>query len=181
MIDDSTLPADTPDPRSPIGAGTVATRYPPDVLSLAFQIWLWRAGRQISRTHVLLEIECRALEAPVPDVRTIERWAQRDQWDIRGNALIAQLAPGMDERDAAALYVLRREAIDAAGRLVRGEVPVEQAPSLVKAVQVAAMMTGLVDRVTRPVLSKPRDHPRDDRASDESPADTMLRLLHASR
>lgn len=154
MDNDSAIDSDHSDDKKP--ANTVGRgwgMYPQEVVDLAFQYWLFRANRSIPKTVEMLANECDSMSLPTPNAATVNRWSRAESWDIRGNALIRQLAPAIDETDAADLLILRGDVKRQLHRLVT-EGATEEDRQTIRALDLAARVTGLTEPESRPVMTR---------------------------
>jgi hypothetical protein len=105
---------------SPVSS--TGNRYSADLKQLAYEIWLWEAGRSATRTQVLLAEECRkqAEEAidpdsgeilsideesiSIPTIRQVQRWVKDGDWEQRADDDVARVAPRLYKRANARLF-----------------------------------------------------------------------------
>jgi hypothetical protein len=97
-------------------------RFSDDIRQLAYEIWLWEAGRNATRTQHLLAQECRAANEeqidnntgeitlvddeslPIPTIRQVQRWVKDHDWEGRADDDVARVAPRLYKRSNARLF-----------------------------------------------------------------------------
>lgn len=128
------------------------TRYDAEYKALAYQIWLWEAGRDPSRTVKRL-VEEFPDDRP-PTVRTIRNWIKDEAWDLRADDDISAIAPQLYRRHNARLAVLQGLALDHWEAVLRGELDADVKPEALlaekgKAAQAVANQGGMGTAASR--------------------------------
>ena len=167
-------------PDHPTGDG-----YPDDIRDAAFQFWAFRAGRKAE--HVISELieVCSDLGYATPSIWTIKRWAKHGQWEQRANALIRELAPAIDQQDAANLFLTRGKAISALDDVLERRLPARERMAALMAARLAFESTGIIKKDGTPGLAASvTDLPTQSTIDDDptlSHTDRQRRLLDRSR
>jgi hypothetical protein len=99
---------------------TAGTRYSDETRELARQLWTWRCDRNAARTVAELAKEL-SPDEPLPTEQAVRLWVNGENWAIRADDDIAALAPAIQRRDAARMFVLRSKAIDDIAAIQHGE------------------------------------------------------------
>src|SRR5262249_44135578 len=101
---------------------------------LAYEVWLYECDRTPARTARYLALHCPEL-APAPDAETIRCWAK--EWQLRGDAEIAQIAPNLSARQLGRVFVLADQALATMGAVLAGELDHLKGPQLMARTQTA--------------------------------------------
>ena len=119
----------------------VVTHMPPpfaygeNVRRLAYEIWMLKGNRNVTRTQRLLGEELVDDETgevmPVPSVAALRKWAKEDHWAARADEDIKEVAPFLGERHLIRLFATTDGSLDTLSRIAtmlddtidRGEKP----------------------------------------------------------
>ena len=183
MTDGSTLPALSKKPTANLPASPTPWDYGEEVREHAFVCWI-EADGNCERALVRLVELFSDLDPtrPMPSVQSIRGWSRRYSWPARMVAAVADEYPHITARQLARLVIQADRAQDVIGRIL-ADGPMREGDAIrAKVAGDVLTFRGLGtagNKGGQPVIARQR--PADDIPSDESPAETMLRLLHAAR
>lgn len=112
--------------------------YGPDVRRLAYEIWLLRADRNAEQTARLLYDEAQDDLAHFPNAATIRKWAREEQWKLRAEEEIKNVAQFLNERHFLRLFAATETAEEAIIKIVNNTHE-EQNPRRLQVIKDAAV------------------------------------------
>lgn len=104
--------------------------YSDEVRRLAFEIWLLRADRSTSRTARLLAEELAGEMEQFPTDRTLRLWRDEDQWYLKAEEAIKEVAPMLNERHFLRLFAATEQAERALIDIIHNDHPEKDARRL---------------------------------------------------
>lgn len=145
--------------RADTARGERASRgeWSPDVRSLAYQTWQYRAGRDLTRTATMLAAD---LPDRSPDVRTLQRWRDADGWLAQAMADLRTVAPLVAVAGAGDLLHAGADAVAylrdvAAGRIAGDGPRVAAAAALLRSSGLPAAAAALASQAAALSLTAP--------------------------
>jgi hypothetical protein len=102
--------------RSPI-------EYGEDVRRLAFEIWLLRADRNCTRAARLLAEELAGEMEQFPSDRVVRQWRREDEWELKAQEAIKEVAPLLNERHFLRLFAATEQAEKAIIDIIHNDHP----------------------------------------------------------